>query len=242
MPDDVRLTVIVASTGRPTLAAALHSATSQMLPGDELILVYDDTGDAGDTPRNRVMDGAHGTHICFLDDDDEYRPGALEAIRRFAREHPGRIGIFRINFGLWGTPWWDHDRNLISTATAMYVVPNVKGRIGKFGPAPGAPAGRLGDYAFIVETVALQGEPVWCPEVIQEIRPEKRTLRRLRYRLGLRARARRAVGLETPAPRPPIRAYPEAEAWALEHSRTIRAAVESKGPQPQPDGAPGSAD
>ena len=58
-----RLSIIMASTGRATLRFALESATSQMLPGDELILVYDDSGDAGDTPRNRVLESASGTHL-----------------------------------------------------------------------------------------------------------------------------------------------------------------------------------
>src|SRR5437868_2869658 len=78
LPDDVQLTIIIATTGRPTLPAAVQSATSQMIPGDELIIVFDNSGDAGDTPRNRVLDAAHGTHIAFLDDDDEYMPGAFE--------------------------------------------------------------------------------------------------------------------------------------------------------------------
>src|SRR5581483_9412493 len=64
---------------------ALASATRQMVPGDELVVVFDDSGDAGDTPRNRVLGSLRGTHVTFLDDDDVYRPGALEAIRRFAR-------------------------------------------------------------------------------------------------------------------------------------------------------------
>jgi hypothetical protein len=195
-----------------------------MLPGDELIVVFDDSGDAGDTPRNRVIDGAHGTHIAFLDDDDEYRPGALEAIRRFARESPGRVGIFRIQYGLFGTPWSEDGKKLIATATAMYVVPNVKGKIGRFGPVPGAPPGRLGDYAFIVETVAMQGDPVWRTEVIQEIRPEKRRRRRLRYRLMLKTRLKSALGLRASSPPSPVRRYPEAEEWAAARLRELRGA------------------
>lgn len=215
-PDDVRLTVIIASTGRPTLGAAIESATSQMAPGDQLIVIFDASGDAGDTPRNRVLDGAIGTHITFLDDDDEYRPGALDAIRAFAREQPGRVGIFRINVGVWGPAWRPHEQHLMHTATAMYVVPNVPGKVGRFGRLPELPTGRVGDYRFIVETVALQGAPVWREEIIQELRPEKRRLRRLRYRLMLRTRIRRALGLHAPGPVTPYRAYPAAERWGRE--------------------------
>jgi glycosyltransferase involved in cell wall biosynthesis len=219
---DVTLSIIVATCGRPTLDAALRSATSQMLPGDELIVVFDDSGDAGDTPRNRVLDSAHGSHILFLDDDDEFRPGALEAVRRFARENPGRIGIFRLSLGPLGIAHGEGTKSLVTTATAMYVVPNIPGKVGRFGRAPGAKQGRLGDYPFIVETVAFQGEPVWCKDVIQELRPEKRALKRLRYRLRLGLRLRRALGLHAPDPVGPSPRYPEAERWAAERIAEIR--------------------
>jgi hypothetical protein len=230
MTPDVRLTVILATTGRKTLEAAVRSATSQMVPGDELIIVFDSSGDAGDTPRNRVMDGAHGTHIAFLDDDDEYLPGALDTFRRFARENPGRIGIFRIEYGVYGTPWTEERKRLIATATAMYLIPNVAGKVGRFGRSPGAPPGRLGDYAFIVETVAMQGEPIWCTEVVQQIRPEKRPLRRLRYQLKLRTRLRNAVGRPVRAPSSPSPEYPEAERWGQLRIQELRAASDAHEP------------
>jgi glycosyltransferase involved in cell wall biosynthesis len=213
---DVRLTIIVATTGRSTLVDALASATVQMLPGDELIVVFDDSGDAGDTPRNRVLDSATGTHITFLDDDDRYEPGALEAIRDFARIHPERIGIFRITYGLWGTFWRADEKDLMHTATAMYVVPNIAGKVGRFGRVPGVPAGRVGDYRFIVETVALLGEPVWCETITQQIRPETSALKRLRYRMRLRTRLKRAAGLQVSGPVRPVRVYADAERWARE--------------------------
>jgi hypothetical protein len=207
----VALSIVVATTGRPTLAAAVASATSQMLPGDELLIVFDDSGDAGDAPRNRVLDSLHGTHIAFLDDDDEYRPGALEAMRRFAREHPGRIGIFRLDLGMWGVAW--AHRDLMASATAMYLLPNAPGKLGRFGRAPGLPEGRVGDYKFIVETVANLGEPVWREEIVQDIRPVK-GLVRLRHSLALRRRLRGLVGLSSTELRGAAPEYPEAREWA----------------------------
>jgi len=225
---DVRLTIILATTGRATLDAAIRSATSQMVPGDELILVFDDSGDAGDTPRNRVLDGAHGTHIAFLDDDDEYLPGALEAFRRFARSNPGRIGLFRIKYGLYGTPWTEERKELIATATAMYLIPNAPGKVGRFGRSPGAPPGRLGDYAFIVETVAMQGEPIWCTDVVQQIRPERRLLRRLRYGLRLRTRLLNALGRPPRVAAPADPTYPDAEQWGELRMQELRAATDKQ--------------
>src|ERR1700730_16328492 len=111
----VSLSIIVATTGRTTLGAAVESATSQMQPGDELIVVFDDSGDFGDTPRNQVLDGMVGTHLSMLDDDDEFVPGALDTIRRFPEVHPNRAGIFQQDFGVWGLLW--RDQNLLATAT-----------------------------------------------------------------------------------------------------------------------------
>ncbi len=190
MPE-VHLSIIVATCGRPTLANTLASITSQLRSGDEIIVYYDTSGDAGDTARNRMMPQAKGTHLLFVDDDDELRPGALDAIRRFGEEHPGRIGIFRMNRGLYG-PQWTRRGDLWNTGTGMYVIPNVPGKIGRWG-SPIAAAGRRGDYPFITETVALIGEPVWCEEIIQELKPEKSRWKRLRYKISLRTRLKRVM-------------------------------------------------
>src|SRR5438067_3767619 len=80
-PDAIALSIVVATAGRDTLGASVESATSQMRAGDELLIVFDDSGDAGDTPRNRVLGSLRGTHIMFLDDDDELVPGALDLVR-----------------------------------------------------------------------------------------------------------------------------------------------------------------
>lgn len=239
---EVRLSIIIPTPGRPTLDLAIASATHQMGPGDELLVVFDNSGDWGITPRNRALEAATGTHITFLDDDDVYLPGALDAIRQFAREHPGRIGIFQMNRGLYGTVCIDPDPTLQAIASGMLVVPNVPGKVGRYGPVPGVPsddkqrgdypeyerdlvsalgsrAERLGDYRFIVETVALQDEPIWCPIVIQDVRPEPSRFKRARYRLKLRTRLKRAIGADAPDPVGPSPFYPDAHRWAQEHLR-----------------------
>lgn len=183
---DVRVSVIVPTCGRPTLRNTLASITSQFESGDEIIVCYDTSGDSGDSARNRMVTQARGTHLVFVDDDDELRPGALSIIRRFAADHPGRIGIFRAN--RLGGPTWSKPGDLNESGNALYVVPNVPGKLGHWESPPGARPGRCGDYTFITETVALQGEPVWREEIIQEIRPEKSPWKRLRYRVALRTR------------------------------------------------------
>jgi glycosyltransferase involved in cell wall biosynthesis len=246
--EDIRISVIIPTPGRrATLGRAIASATSQMNSGDELLVVFDNSGDWGITPRNRALAAATGTHISFLDDDDVYLPGALDAIRAFARKHPGRIGLFQMKRALYGTVWIEPDPDLMNTASGMFVVPNLPGKVGRYGPVPidhddrrpadhyphyegaavrsfGPRSERLADYRFIIETVALQEDPIWIPHVLQDVRPEQSFLRRIRYQLKLRTRAKRTLGLPAPDPAGPVPSYPAAVRWARDHIRTARAA------------------
>jgi glycosyltransferase involved in cell wall biosynthesis len=192
----VTFSVIVPTAGRPTLGNALESIASQLEPGDELFVIRDDRGDWGHTARDEVIERATGTHLVFMDDDDEFLPGALATMRRFAEDNQGRIGIFRewrVLYGHGGeirrvaVMWRDHD--LDQTAVPMYCVPNVPGKLGRFGGR--TEDVRRSDVAFIRETVALQGEPVWREEITFVVKPERRRLRDLRYRIALRTRLRR---------------------------------------------------
>lgn len=208
--------VIVPTIGRATLSHTLASIASQLQPGDEVIVVCNNAGDFGNAARNSGIERAKGTHLVFLDDDDEWLPGALGRMRRFAEGHPGRVGIFRYRRELFGDTPLTPD--LRTTGSPTYVVPNVPGKVGRFGPAdirepgfrglrPGETsdylAQRFGDYEFIRSTLDLsEAEPIWVPEVTTIVGPEKSRWRRLRYRLRLRTRLRslrgplrRSVGL-----------------------------------------------
>ena len=185
--NDVRFSVVVPTIGRPTLVDALASIARQLEPGDELLVVCDASGDWGDSARNSCIARANGTHLVFLDDDDEYLPGALASMRDFARSHPGCIGVFKQRWELYEDPWHRHD--LDQTASPMYCVPNVPGKVGRFRGPPDSP--RRGDVAFIRETVALQGEPIWREERTSVVRPEKSRWRRLRRSVAVRKRLRR---------------------------------------------------
>ena len=195
------LSIIVATAGRRTLMRTLASIAPQLQSGDELFVVCDDSGDLGDTPRNDAMPRARGSHLAFLDDDDVYLPDALEKMRRFAREHPGRIGIFKMRHPV-GTTHWREGRPVLEYAnvsTQTFLVPNVPGKLGRWEqrPRPGGDGRYIGDFTFITKTVALQGEPIFVDEVTVEARPVNRLRRlwiRTRYRAALRTRARRLLG------------------------------------------------
>jgi glycosyltransferase involved in cell wall biosynthesis len=195
----VTFSVIVPTAGRPTLGYTLESIVSQIEPGDEVFVIRDDSGDWGHSARDDAIARATGTHLVFMDDDDEFLPGALATMRRFAEDNEGRIGIFRQRRVLYGRggeirrvgEMW-HDRDLDQTATSTYCVPNVPGKLGRFHDH--VEDVRRGDVAFIRETVALQGEPVWREECTTIVKPERSRWRRLRYRIALRTRLRRLLG------------------------------------------------
>jgi glycosyltransferase involved in cell wall biosynthesis len=198
---DVTFSIIISTGGRRSITSTLASITEQFEPGDEVIVVRDDSGDLGDTPRNRTMHRARGTHLLFMDDDDQYARGALATIRRFAEEHPDRIGIFRMRYldgrVLWRRPALEY-RNV---STQLFVVPNVPGKLARWERRGDV----IGDYIFITETAKLQGEPIFREEIVAHVRSDRRPLVRalkrataplgeLRYRAAPLTRLRRALG------------------------------------------------
>lgn len=193
------LSIIVATGGRKTLKRTLRSIARQVQPGDEVFVLCDDSGDAGDTARMKAMPRARGTHLAFIDDDDVYAPGALEKMRRFAREHPGRIGIFKMEHPVGTTHWREGEPVLryANVSTQTFLVPNIPGKLGRWRAGAPRPGGGeyAGDYVFITETAELQGEPVFVNEVTVYARPVRNPFQlawiRLRYRAKLRTRLRR---------------------------------------------------
>jgi glycosyltransferase involved in cell wall biosynthesis len=186
--------IIVGTAGRKTLKRTLKSIVSQLEPGDELMLLRDDSGDAGDTPRNQSMHRAAGTHLLFMDDDDVYVPGAFAKMRRFAEENPGRIGIFRMAYTTGPKRWRVPELKNRNVSTQIFLVPNVPGKLGVW-----EHRGTVhGDYTFIEETARLQGEPVFVDEVTVRVRPIRNPVKvlymraRYRARLGTRIRTLRA--------------------------------------------------
>jgi hypothetical protein len=121
-----------------------------------------------------------------MDDDDVYVPGAFAAMRRFADDNPGRIGIFRIEYTTGPKRWRVPELRNRNVSTQNFLVPNVPGKLGVW-----EHRGTIhGDYTFIEETARLQGEPIFVDEVTVRVRPIRNPLRRL----YVRARYRAALG------------------------------------------------
>jgi glycosyltransferase involved in cell wall biosynthesis len=198
----VTFSVIVPTRGRRSLAATLDSIVEQLEPGDEVLVRCTRDEDFGNAARQSLIERAAGTHLVFIDDDDQLAQGALAAMRRVAGEHPARVAIFRMRY-LDGRVLWHEpvlrERNVSSQ---MFLVPNVPGKLGRW-ENPEYP--RMADWSFISETVRLQGEPLFREEIVAHIRSDRRPLPRAlkrvtapvaaaRYRLAPRTRLRRALG------------------------------------------------
>jgi glycosyltransferase involved in cell wall biosynthesis len=199
----VTFSVLVPTRGRRrSLRATLASITEQFEPGDEIIIRCSRDQDFGHSARQSMMERAKGTHLLFMDDDDQFARGALATMRAFAREHPGRIGIFRMQYLDGSVLWTEPVLRLRNVGTPMLCVPNVPGKLGRW-ESPAYP--RIADYEFIRGTAELQGEPIFREEVVAHIRSDRRPLGRavkrvttpleeLRERTAPRTRLRRAVG------------------------------------------------
>ena len=200
--NDVTFSVIVPTRGRKSIQSALASITEQLEPGDEIIVRCSRDLDFGNRARQSMVERAKGTHLLFMDDDDQFARGALATMRAFAREHPGRIGIFRMKYLDGRVLWTEPELRRRNVSSQMYCVPNVPGKVGKWtNVEPGA---RMGDYEFIAESVSLQGEPIFREEVVAHIRTDRRPVRRaadrllaplaeLRYRTAPLTRLRRLL-------------------------------------------------
>jgi len=165
--DAIRLSVIVPTTGRTTIGRTLDSITPQLLPGDEVIVIRDQSGDWGATPRTRGMREATGSHILFMDDDDVYLPDAFARIRSALRLAPNRPHLFQLHREPIGDVLWkDAAVRVANVSTQMFVTPNDPNRLGVWGTR------YEGDYDFINSTCAMYPEgPVFVPQTIATWRP-----------------------------------------------------------------------
>jgi glycosyltransferase involved in cell wall biosynthesis len=181
------LTLIIPTIGRPLLERLLDQASVQIGAADEILVIGDGFQPAGAAmvekrkdprihyhefgpskcwghpQRNYAMLLASGSHIMFLDDDDETIPGAFDIIRKAVQECPEKLLIFRIHhreFIIWTEP----EIRLMNVSTQCFVVPNAPERFGTWG------ARYAGDLDFITTSVEKHPDRengiAWREEII----------------------------------------------------------------------------
>jgi len=170
---------------RPWVLAFLRYWASLRGLGPDKVKIFtlDFTGTYGNRQRNRLMQLATGDYISFLDHDDAYVPGAFDAIRQVAYEHPGRPILFRMNVYQFGsihkptpvpvTLWRPECLGQIAVGQVgghIFVVPNRQHLLSTW-PTSLYEA----DYHFIRNTIdnfrEQSIEPVWVDFVLSEVRP-----------------------------------------------------------------------
>lgn len=178
-----KLSVIIPTIGRESLAAAVRSCNG----ADEIVVVFDGCpvqelpgpvvtatvsgGDNGYTARRKGMELATGTHLAFLDDDDQYMAGALNVMKPACCDRPV---IFRMDHPEHGILWREPKLEFGNVGTPMFLVPNRPEKLGHWvAHAPGLKEPG-GDFTFI--STCRMGEPIWREEVVAKIRPNELTV------------------------------------------------------------------
>lgn len=179
----LRLSVIVATIGRPSLARALESVSPS--PHDEIIVVsrqlevsplaeargalfrhWDGPQIAGGAyERQHGIEQATGDYLIFLDDDDVMAPEGLEIVRAEAGKLEAPLPLlFRVQEP--GGFIWSQQPSLVygEVTGSQFVPPN-----SKLVPWPIDPCG---DQPFIESVIGNWGGYKAVDRVIIRIRPE----------------------------------------------------------------------
>lgn len=193
------LTVITPTVGRDSLRDTAASLVPQLRPGDEWILVSDgaqpfvqaigrqartltparivladvrhSTSQFGNAQRDLALGVAKGSHLCFLDDDDVWEPGARDHFAAAADQQPGAVHVFRARWGdghHWhGILWKEQVFEQGNVGTPMVCYPNQR-------PLPKwmswNHAGAVSDFGWMRAALGAH-EIVWHREIVATVRP-----------------------------------------------------------------------
>lgn len=187
--------IIIPTIGRQELLRTLESLKGAGIrPTDEIFVIADGThpearatcedfegflnikyletrktGCFGSHQRNVGMGLARGTHLLFMDDDDRYKPGALDIVRKAVAEAPNVPHFFKAenmtDRRQWKIIWKEKKVSLGNLSSQMFVFPIIDGLLGNW------PIGHCCDFGFVRDTMPRFGEDriVWHEEVIAEL-------------------------------------------------------------------------
>lgn len=193
MVDPFSFSIFIPTITRPTLGRTLWSIRLQeSIPDDEVIVIGDGPqpiarelfeqfrfrgryverpkaipSDWGHGHRNAMMRTANAAWILAMDDDDEYKPGALKTIREALKNGPKVPHIFRMdNDPVVGHVWKIPQMTCGNVSTICFACPNDPEKLGIYTNRYG------GDFDFIEKTCSFYPTgPVWREEFIATVRP-----------------------------------------------------------------------
>lgn len=160
--------LLVGDTHADTFRAALDESVPGLAHEYHALYVQHDAGfhHYGHPQAQYGMDLARGRWLMFVGDDDEYLPGAFDAIRKAIGEYgtPGPM-LFRGDFRRWDRLIWGERRLAMGDISAQNIcTPNTADKLGVWSTEI-----YQGDYAFIESTADAWGGPLalrWRDEVI----------------------------------------------------------------------------
>lgn len=182
----MKVSILVATLGRPTLERTLISITSQLRHGDQVIVIGATQAigdlaakhgcsfvmakpgrDWGATERAIGITHATGDYVAFLDDDDVYLPGARDAMEAAMTDHFGQPTIFRMQIAKTGELLWRQPvAKMGNMGTPMMFLPNsARTKSGKWGRRYG------NDFEFWTSMQWPAESIHWSDQVIASIRP-----------------------------------------------------------------------
>jgi len=192
------ITVVIATSGRPTLPRAIDSVLPQLADGDEILCVFDGHVPAdfpardprvrlvadltplpsqyGNRQRNIALPLTRTDWYCFLDDDDTRPPNALVEIRAVAARQSRPLPmLFRMRLANGRVVWKQPELRRCNVGTGSLVIPNIPAQIPAWPVTPDPPGGvspRQTDFNFITELARnFNGREFHSP-VIYDCRPK----------------------------------------------------------------------
>lgn len=128
----------------------------------------------GNGQRDAGLRIAKGSHLCFLDDDDVYRPEALSRFRDAADLAPHAVHVFKAEWGpghhAHGYVLW-RDRAFVeqNVATPMVVYPNDRGHMPLW--MDSNDRGTVSDFGWMVTALGTR-RVEWHEKLVATVRPE----------------------------------------------------------------------
>lgn len=184
----MRLSCIIPTIGRKSLTKAIQSVTSQLLSGDELLVVADGptpaaekqyrwawsplmyymelpekVGDYGCSPCDFGMKRAKGNFVRFMGDDDTCPPGSVEAIRAGVQTAPKKWHVFAM---LYEDKILKNSLGIGKVSGQQVVIPKMEVMPSMVNTGCTPEEGELSDWFWIQKIWAALGEPVYHDAII----------------------------------------------------------------------------
>ena len=127
-PGDEALVVIDAAHQNGYAPAGLNDAVAGLVAtgaGVRILQPNEARGGWGGPARNHGIEHARGSHLLFIDDDDTYRPGAIDTIRGLVAESPESMHVWRM-VARGGSVLWHHPTLRVGNiGTPMFAVATI---------------------------------------------------------------------------------------------------------------------